>query len=98
MPSTFARRWEQTRAGGALRFIAFQGVFRWAGFMFLLWSTVTATLYLGHVRDFALFPTLVTGAVVCVCGGFFWGILTWSLNEWLYERRTRGLHKSHRII
>jgi hypothetical protein len=70
-------KWEKRRKHGKWSFLAYRGVLRWGGIMFVL-TMFTNVVGLHKKLNWV---TSVTLLIACLLVGYVWGLCIWHLNE-----------------
>ena len=84
--------WEKIRAGGLGRFLLRYGLLLSGGLFFIVPLVMTIVDWLRspgrRIED--LVVRLLAAAVVCLAAGLVNGLVTWWMEEGIYQRKYRG--------
>lgn len=76
-----AAKWTETRSQGQWNFVWRIGILRWGLIMCGTFVGMQAAQHPGRILSI-----LALNIPLWLCGGFFFGLLTWVLSEWSYKR------------
>ena len=82
--------WERIRQKGLLRFMIWYGL-AFSGIMFLVMGAVTFFTWLQTITSLAsLLFQLAFVATVCLLGGLITSLVTWWMEEYIYQKITQS--------
>lgn len=90
MESKLNQKWQIIRKKGKNKFIWINGVIRWGGGTAVIW---TLLMELMSPSDNKLLR-LIVALIFFSCGGYFWGVSVWKINEKKHLKSKREKDKS----
>jgi len=82
--------WEKIRSRGLLRFILVYGLGLFGGILFVLLGGAATLLRWHKAQTENLISELIVIALICLLGGLVNSLVTWFVEERLYEKYNDG--------
>ena len=78
--------WEKIRSKGLLRFVLGYGLALFGGIMFIVLGGAATLIRWNRAQAASLISELVIIAVICLLGGLVNSLVTWVVEEKLYQK------------
>jgi thiol:disulfide interchange protein len=78
--------WEKIRSKGLLRFVLGYGLVLFGGIMFIVLGATATLIRWNRAQAASLISELVIIAVICLSGGLVNSLVTWAVEEKLYQK------------
>ncbi|TKS57302.1 hypothetical protein [Mesohalobacter halotolerans] len=83
----FVKKWKKVREKGLLRHLITTGL----SFGILLFVVLTAWNYFVTDQTFTTTYDFIVQLLICIVfGGGIYALITWFLNEYIYNKKTKG--------